>query len=214
MWISYLNAHTSNLAATDSLYQKILQGCDLVYADGQAVVWAARVMGMAMPERVNAGDFIIDFCRALAQKNLRIFLIGGQSNIAQLAGANWQEKVPALQIAGTRDGYFSEQDSSQVIEEIRQAKPDVLLIGMGAPRQERFMQTCTNAGLDTPVIWCVGALFEYFTPQRKRAPRWVCRIGLEWLFRLVQEPRRLTYRYLIGNPRFIARVLRAKFAKK
>ncbi len=208
--ITYLNAHCSNLSARDTDYRGVVNRCELVYADGQAVVWASRRLGRPVPERVNAGDFILDFCRACAEKKRRIFLLGGAEGMAENAARAWREAVPGLEIAGVRPGYFKREDEEVLAEAIREASPDVILAGMSAPRQELWMDRWAGR-LDVPVVWCVGALFEYYSSVRARAPRWMRRAGLEWLFRLCLEPRRLWRRYLVGNVVFVRRVLRAKF---
>ncbi|MBN1868355.1 WecB/TagA/CpsF family glycosyltransferase [Candidatus Sumerlaeota bacterium] len=207
--ITYLNAHCSNLAEDNARYQGILNRCDLVYADGQAVVWAARYLGAAVPERVNAGDFILDFCRACAGKGASLYLIGSAEGVAERAAEDWRHRVPGLEISGTHAGYFGGEDEAVIAEKIRSARPSILLVGMGSPRQEEWTMAWAER-LQVPVVWCVGALFEYYSGKRARAPVWMRRAGLEWLFRLVLEPRRLWKRYLWGNLRFVRRVLRAK----
>ena len=208
--ITYLNAHCSNLSASHAAYRVALKSCSLVYADGKGVVWAARFLGQPVPERVNAGDFIEDFLRACAGKGLSIFLLGCADGIAQRAAAHWQARVPGLEIAGTHHGYFGGGDEETVAAAINASEPDIVLVGMSAPVQELWMERWAPR-LDAPVVWCVGALFEYFSGVRRRAPRWVRRIGMEWLFRLVLEPGRLWKRYLVGNAVFAARVLKARF---
>jgi N-acetylglucosaminyldiphosphoundecaprenol N-acetyl-beta-D-mannosaminyltransferase len=211
--ITYLNAHCSNLAARDAEYRAILGRCDLVYADGQAVVWAARRLGAPVPERVNAGDFILDFCRACARKGLRLYLLGCEGGLAEKAARCWQTSVPGLAIAGTHHGFFDEPEEEAVAQAIRAARPDVLLVGMSAPRQEKWMARWAPS-LGVPVVWCVGALFEYSSGARRRAPRWLRRAGLEWLFRLALEPGRLWRRYLLGNLVFLRRLFRAARARR
>jgi len=210
--IAYLNAHTSNLAARDSHLRDILRACDIVYADGQAVVWAARLLGIRAPERVNAGDFITRFLQVCAEKGLRVYLLGSKEGVAQRAAEVWQHRVPGLEIAGSKHGFFAPEESPDVAARVREARADVLLIGMGSPQQEQWMAAwgdATGAG----VVWCVGALFEYDAGAQRRAPRWMRGAGLEWLFRLAMEPGRLWRRYLMGNAVFIWRVLRARLRK-
>jgi len=203
--ISYLNAHCSNLAARDADYRRIVNTADLVYADGQAVVWAARRLGTPVPERVNAGDFIIEFCQACAAKNLSLYLLGGSEGVAERAGGAWCNAAPGLRIAGTHHGFFGAA-APAVADAIREAHADIVLVGMGAPRQELWMEQWGEAS-GARVVWCVGALFEYYAGVRARAPRWMRRIGFEWAFRLALEPRRLWRRYIIGNITFVRRVL-------
>lgn len=206
LFITYLNAACSNIAADDQAYQKILHQADCVYADGQAIVWAARALGSSLPERVNAGDFIIQFCEAMADQGLKLGLIGGRPGVAANAAAAWLTHVPRLQISGTWNGFF--KDTDPTLSTIRQSQTDILLVGMGVPLQEKWAWE-NRAALGVKIIWCVGALFEYYGEGRARAPVWMRRAGLEWLFRLALEPRRLWHRYLVGNFRFIGRLRQA-----
>jgi len=207
--VTYLNAHCSNLAARDAEYRAAVNRFGLVYADGQGVVWASRALGAPVPERVNAGDFIPDFCRLCAIEGIRLFLLGSYQGVPERAAQTWSKAAPGLAVAGTRHGFFTPEEEESVAAAINAARPDILIVGMSAPRQELWALRWAER-LHVPVIWCVGALFEYFSDTRPRAPVWMRRAGLEWLFRLALEPRRLWRRYLVGNARFVWRVLRAR----
>ncbi|MCD6386208.1 WecB/TagA/CpsF family glycosyltransferase [Candidatus Sumerlaeota bacterium] len=211
-FITYINAHCVNVAFRDAEYKKILRRADAVYADGQAIVQASKFLGYPLPERINAGDFFLEFCQRCAEEKLKMFLLGSDKKVAETIGKRLQSKVPELCIAGTHSGFFTPAQEPELISRINSASPDILLVGMGVPRQEKWVYK-NRAQLSVPVIWCVGALFEYYAGVRARAPRWMRRCGLEWAFRLVLEPRRLWRRYLIGNPEFIARLLRYKLRK-
>lgn len=210
--VGYLNAHMVNLASSDPAQLERLNRFDLLYADGQSVVWAARFLGVEVPERVTAGDFITPFCQRCAERGVRLFLIGGQPGVAEETARLWREAAPGLQVVGTVHGFLNETQEAALIETIAEAKPDLVLIGMGSPRQEIRVERWVES-LAPARFWCVGALFEYSGQGRPRAPRWMRRLGLEWLFRLVLEPARLWKRYLIGNPVFIGRVLCAAVKK-
>ena len=207
--VTYLNAHNVNLAFEDAEYADILQRADLLYADGMGVVWAWRRLGRPLPERVNAGDFMEDLCKAAAERNLSIYCLGSFSGVAEQAARAWQKSVPALKIAGTHDGFFAPENEEALAEEIRRAKPSILLVGMSVPLQEKWAMRWKNR-LDVPVIWCVGALFEYWGMKRSRAPVWMRKAGLEWLWRLALEPRRMARRYILGNLKFLRHVWRMK----
>lgn len=209
---TYLNAACSNIAQDDNGYRDILNSADCVYADGQAVVWASRFLGSALPHRVNAGDFIEQLLPRLAERRLRVTLVGGRPGVAAAAGKNWQALAPELDIVAVHDGFFADEGVA-VAEDIGRLSPDIVLVGMGVPWQEKWVWRYRNH-LNARVLWCVGALFEYYGEGRPRAPLWMRRAGLEWLFRLVQEPRRLWRRYLVGNGRFIISVLRWRFGNK
>jgi N-acetylglucosaminyldiphosphoundecaprenol N-acetyl-beta-D-mannosaminyltransferase len=210
--VGYLNAHMVNLAADDATQRERLNRFDLLYADGQSVVWAARFLGLEVPERLTAGDFLAPFCQRCVERGLRLFLIGGQAGVAEETARLWSEAAPGLQVVGTAHGFLNETQEAALIETIVHAAPDVILIGMGSPRQEIWVERWA-AALAPARLWCVGALFEYSGQDRPRAPHWMRRLGLEWLFRLALEPARLWKRYLIGNPLFIGRVLCAAVKK-
>jgi N-acetylglucosaminyldiphosphoundecaprenol N-acetyl-beta-D-mannosaminyltransferase len=206
-FVTYLNAYCSNLSQQWADYRQILCDADLVYADGQALVWASRWIGDPVPERVNAGDFFIQFCQRAARHGLRVFLLGSAPGVAAGAAGRLKTQVPELDICGTHHGFFSDAEDAQVIADVRNAAPDILIVGMGVPRQERWAWQHRHQ-LGARTIWCVGALFEYYSGYRWRAPLWMRKAGLEWFFRLLLEPRRLWRRYLFGNVIFLWRVAR------
>jgi N-acetylglucosaminyldiphosphoundecaprenol N-acetyl-beta-D-mannosaminyltransferase len=210
--IGYLNAHMVNLASSDPTQRERLRRFDLLYADGQSVVWAARVLGVEVPERVTAGDFIAPFCQRCAERGVRLFLIGGEPGVTEETARLWRKAAPGLQVVGTAHGFLSEAEEVVLIGTIAEAKPDLVLVGMGSPRQEIWTGRWAES-LAPARLWCVGALFEYSGQGRPRAPHWMRRLGLEWLFRLALEPARLWKRYLIGNPIFVGRVLWAALRK-
>lgn len=209
--VGYLNAAQVNLAFDDPTFAGLLQRTDLLYADGQSIVWAARLRGTApLPERLSAGDFMRDFIHAAAQSGVRLALIGGRPGEAELAAETFRTWAPQLRIVWTRDGYFEDAAGPAILDQLVQAEADCVLLGMGAPRQERWAHIWAETETGRPrVWWCVGALFEYFAGEdaRRRAPEWMRHSGLEWLFRLALEPGRLWRRYLLGNPAFVTRVL-------
>ncbi|CAN5216303.1 exopolysaccharide biosynthesis glycosyltransferase VpsK [soil metagenome] len=201
---AYLNAHTTNLAhRKNGQMRRAIKDADFVYADGMAVVKAARRRGIQIPERVSAADFFPQFCRAAADRHRTLALIGGAPGLAEKCAVHLAQIAPDIKIVLTHNGYVD--DPAQLIEQLKHAKPDIVLLGMGSPQQELLaMRLRDEVGI--PTTWCVGALFEYFTPGvRRHAPHWMRKGGLEWLFRLSQEPTRLAGRYLIGNPLFLWR---------
>lgn len=206
-FVTYLNAACSNLAQVDADYRQILRRADLVYADGQAIVWASRWLRQPVPERVNAADFFVEFCRRCAQAGLSLYFLGSQPGVAARAAQHLIESIPALTVLGTESGYFS-PDDREILQRIQRAAPDILIVGMGVPRQEQWVVRHLPQ-LGVASVWCVGALFEYYAGFRPRAPKWMRRAGLEWLFRLALEPRRLWRRYVIGNVVFLARIAKA-----
>lgn len=208
--ISYLNAATTNLAVEDPDQARRLREFEAVYADGKAVVWAARLLGDPIPCRVNAGDFTEAFFRAFAGAGLKVALVGGEPGVAERFGEVYRARAPGLRLVFVNDGFF--ENETGVREALEARDPDVVLLGMGSPRQERIAEEWSRSGRPR-VWWCVGALFEYDAGVRRRAPVWMRRVGLEWAFRLAMEPGRLWRRYLIGNPKFVWRTLKAKLAQ-
>ena len=204
--ICYVNAECLNQALFDRRYRSILHQADVVYADGMGVVWASRLTERALSERITLGDALPDFCRMAAEKGLRLFFLGGVPGTAQRAAARLTERFPGLRIVDTHHGHFALEESPQVIDRINQAKPQILLAGMGVPKQEKWLWQ-HRAQLQVPVLWGVGALFDYYGGGVPRAPVWMRRLGLEWAFRLLLEPRRLWRRYLLGNAFFVLRTL-------
>ncbi len=208
--IGYLNAHTVNLAHRDVEYFAALKRFALVYADGMAVVRAApRLAGGALPERINAGDFLRRFLWSASARKFRVAFVGSQQQTVDACVEAMRCEVPNLDVCFVANGHFVRggREEQSILDGLRDANPDIVLIGMGSPRQEAWALDHA-AEIGAPVLWCVGALFEYFA-DRKRAPVWMREWGLEWLFRLVLEPHRLAGRYLWGNMLFMWRVWRA-----
>lgn len=206
--VAYLNAHTVNLAADDSAYADALRHTDLLYADGVSVVWASRWLGRGLPERMTSADYFPLFAERCAERGLSLYLLGGEPGVASRASLALRRRSPRLVVAGTRDGYFADWDSERVIADINAAKPDVLVLGLGSPRQELWLARHADA-LRVPVRWCVGALLDYLAGVESRAPAWLRAAGCEWLYRLLADPVGKWRRYILGNPRFVWQVLRA-----
>ncbi|MCB2156030.1 WecB/TagA/CpsF family glycosyltransferase [bacterium] len=209
--ITYLNAHTTNLAHRNAEFRDLLERADMRYADGMAVVKAARQLGVHLPERVNAGDFLPRFLWAANDAGLKIALLGSRQEVVESTARHFEGRVAGLKFCCVHHGHFAVDGPAgeEVVRVLRDSGANIVLVGMGSPRQEAW---ALGPGQDcgAKVVWCVGALFEYFSGQRRRAPVWMRRAGLEWLFRLVLEPRRLAGRYLLGNAVFLWRVHQEK----
>lgn len=200
--IMYLNADCILLAMRDREYMAILNRADLVYADGIGVVLGAKLFGEKLPGRMTGADFMPDFCDKFEKSGLSIYLLGGREGAAAGAAKRLKQRCPGLKVAGAHHGYFDHERSGSVIEAINRANPHILLVGFGAPRQERWIDRNAER-LDVPVIWGVGGLFDFLSGDTRRGPKWLLDNGFEWLCRLFVEPRRLWKRYLIGNAKFI-----------
>lgn len=205
--VCYFNADCANRAVADIEYRSILQQADLIYGDGMGVVLASYGQKQRIPERMTMADGIIPLCRLSSEKGYRLFLLGSKPGVAAKAAEAFKQRFPALQIAGVDHGYFTQADEMDLVNRINILRPDILLVGMGSPLQEKWLWKHRSA-LRVPVLWGVGALFEYYAGVAPRAPVWMRRAGLEWLYRLIHEPRRLWRRYVIGNLLFVLLLLR------
>lgn len=210
--VFYLNATCANLTLSDREYLKIIQKADLVYADGWGVVLAAKLMGKNLPERVNAADFFDQFCQAVIKKNLSVYLLGAREKILRKTVANLKQKFPKLKIAGSHHGFFNQRQEKEIIDKINSLKPDFLLVGMGVPKQEEWIDKYQGK-LQVKVIWAVGGLFNLLSGELSRAPALMRNFGLEWLYRFCQEPKRLGRRYFFGLPLFFFRVIKWRLSK-
>lgn len=179
----------------------------LLTADGQAVVWASQLLGESVPARVAGADIMEQLLAHAANRGYSVYLLGARDEIVEACVHKATSLYPSLRIAGYRNGYFSEAEENDVVAAIRSAKPDILFLGFGTPAKEYFMHRRYRE-LGVPFVMGVGGTFDVFAGLVRRAPQWMQRCGLEWAFRLVQEPRRMWKRYLVGNTRFAALVAR------
>jgi N-acetylglucosaminyldiphosphoundecaprenol N-acetyl-beta-D-mannosaminyltransferase len=207
--VHYVNVHTVNLAHAHEDFRHILNAADIVYCDGTGVRFGARLLGLHIPQRMTGADWIHDLCRMAVREDLSLFFLGSSSGVAGQAAAALRVRYPGLRIVGCSSGFGL---SDETVGRINQCRPDILLVGMGSPRQERWIAAHRDQ-LDAPVVWAVGALFEFVSGRIARGPRLMTEHGLEWLCRLAVEPAKLWRRYLIGNPLFIYRVARARLLR-
>ena len=207
--ILYVNAHCLNLTINDPVYRATLNTADLVYSDGISVVWAAKYLGGCKLEKVTGRDWIHDFCELIQKNPLRVYLLGGKPGIAQTARRKLIFQYPGLQIVGTHSGFLDWLNTPDLIAEINQANPHILLVGMGTPRQEMWL-AAHREKIEVPVCWAVGALFDYVAGVEPPVPNWLNQLNLEWLWRMLIDPVGKWQRYLIGNPIFLYRILNQK----
>lgn len=205
--IFYVNAHCLNIATRDPIYRKILQQASIVYAGGMGPILASKILGHPLLERTPTPDFIDHIFAAAIRKGWSFYLLGGEEEVVRKAAENLQKKFPKLQIVGYHHGFFKKSDA--IIKKINLLKPDIILVGMGTPLQEKWIKHYKNR-INAHVFWAVGALFDVLSGKRKRAPKWFQKLGLEWTFRFLQEPRRLWKRYLFGNAHFLLTVFRER----
>jgi N-acetylglucosaminyldiphosphoundecaprenol N-acetyl-beta-D-mannosaminyltransferase len=197
-----VNAAKAVRAQNDPEFAAALRDCDLVTADGQPVVWAARLAGRPLPERV-AGIDLMEALLALAERRgYRVYLLGSEPEVLDAAAAEVVRRHPALRLAGKRDGFFAPDEESAVVAGIAAARPDMLFVALGTPQKELF-QARHREQLGVTFTMGVGGAFDVLAGRVNRAPAWARRAGLEWSFRLAQEPRRLLRRYVVGNASFL-----------
>ncbi|MGZ3714258.1 MAG: WecB/TagA/CpsF family glycosyltransferase [Ktedonobacterales bacterium] len=211
--IFFVNAHCFNMATADEQYRNSLDAADLVLADGSGMLLASRLLRVPIQHNLNGTDLVPLLCGAAAEEGRSVFLLGARPGVAERAAARLQEGYPGLRIAGIQHGYFASEESEAIISRINAAKPDMLLVAMGVPLQEQWITDHFTA-LDVPVSLAVGALLDFFSNTVPRAPRLFRRLGIEWLYRLYREPRRLWRRYMVGNVTFLSRVLLALVTSK
>lgn len=205
--VATANAEMVMLAQQDSELARILNQADLVVPDGAGVVWAARHQGRPVPERVAGYDLAQVLLAKAAVCGYRVYFFGGAPGVANKAREAAQRWYPGLQVVGVRHGFFTADDETGIIEEIRRNEPDVLLAALGVPKQEKWL-AAHLAELAVPVAIGVGGTFDVMAGVMRRAPLWMQQAGLEWLFRLYCQPTRLIR--MMALPRFVLRVLRAK----
>jgi N-acetylglucosaminyldiphosphoundecaprenol N-acetyl-beta-D-mannosaminyltransferase len=199
--------HTVMVAQEDAEAMDAVLGADLVVPDGQPLVWALRALGHRLPDRVYGPDLMLRHCERAAENGTRIFLYGGrnQGALVQLT-LNLRRSYPGLRVVGGVSPPFRDLDSDELDEvaaEINRSGADVVWVGIGVPKQEKWMAAMRHR-LRAPVLVGVGAAFDFHAGLVPQAPSWMQSSGLEWAFRLAQEPRRLWKRYLRYNPRFVA----------
>ncbi|MBU1125807.1 MAG: WecB/TagA/CpsF family glycosyltransferase [Candidatus Omnitrophica bacterium] len=200
----YLNAHCVNIASRDVEYRAVLNSADLVYAGGQGVVWGGRLCGIPIPARVNIMDIFDFLAEEFRNRKISIFLLGETPETIGKADAALRTK--GLFVVGSHHGYFTESQEKDVINKINAARPDIILVGLGVPKQEKWILRNRN-NLESNLSWGVGGLFKIFAGYLQDTPSWIRVSGLEWLYLGIQDPKRLVSRYLLGNLIFMYRVL-------
>ena len=208
-----LNAGKCVLMHDEPDVAEIVRRCDLVNADGQGVVWAARFLGIAVPERVAGIDLMGRLLALCETERWPVYFFGATAEVLDAFTAEVARRHPALTVAGRRDGYFHAGDEDSIADRIRASGARLVLVAFSSPMKERFLaRQLVRMGPQLSVG--VGGTFDVWAGKTSRAPAWMQRAGLEWLHRLAQEPRRMWRRYLVGIARFAWIVLRAKLAAR
>ena len=199
--IGYHNLHTLCMARKEARLSRFYDQADIIYADGMPLILWARALGLPVSRdhRMTLSSWAPDVLRRFRDNGWRLFYLGATADACEMGASAFRALAPGLQIEA-RDGFFQAQrthpENQSMLETINAYKPDVLMIGMGTPRQELWINE-NLCDLDVPIVWSVGAAIEYFAGTKARPPAFVGRLGLEWLYRLLSEPTRLWYRYLV-----------------
>ena len=208
-WIAVENAHAVNLANADDSHREVLRRADLVLNDGKGMLLAGRLLGKRFPQDLHGNYFTPLLLDLAASKGWTAFLLGAAPGIVDRAADVLSERHPGLKVVGTHHGFIAPDGHEEIAARIREVGAELLLVGMGMPRQEQWVDEHLEA-TGVRLASTVGAFFDFQVGELPRAPHWMNRLGLEWLFRLVTEPRRLWRRYLVGNPLFVYRVVRQR----
>lgn len=194
-------------ARTDLELRRIVLEAELVTPDSAGILWAARRCGVRLTERVSGVDIVSALAARSPTTGITMFLLGAAPGVAEEAAARLQTQHPGCRIVGAHHGYFSADDEPRVVDAIRQARPDVLCVAMGIPKQEKWIAR-HRAELGVPVMIGVGGTFDVLSGRMRRAPAWMRRTNLEWLYRVLANPRKL--RKVLMLPGFVAMTLKAR----
>lgn len=209
--IGVVNAAKMVNMRRDAALRSALLDADMILPDGMAVVWASRLLGRPLPERVAGIDLMHGLLAQAARQGHRVYCLGATDDVLSAAVARMQADYPGLVVVGSQHGYFDREDESWIAEQIRQSRADILLVAMTSPKKEQFLARWFDQ-MDVAVCHGVGGSFDVLAGKVRRAPRMWQRLGMEWLYRVWQEPRRMWRRYLVTNTLFCGMVLSAMVA--
>lgn len=205
-WLATVNVAILMMMRDSPDLQRFVDKARWTVADGQPLIWISRWFGTPLPERVTGVDLVEQLCAQAEQRGLGVYLLGASQSVVDTLAAQLQARWPQLRLHHA-NGYFKETESAQRAQAIANSGAHILLVGMGVPRQERFIEDQWPA-LGVQLAIGVGGSFDVLAGLRQRAPAWVQTVGMEWAYRLIQEPGRLWKRYLNTNTRFVGLVLR------
>ncbi len=188
-------------ASRDPELRQIINDCALINADGMPVVWASRLLGKGLKERVAGVDLFESLMQRSAEKGWRVFLLGAREEVVSGVSSIYQNKYPDLTIAGYRNGYWKPEEEAGVVQQVKAAKADLLFVAISSPKKEQFLGKYQEE-MQIPFAMGVGGTFDVAVGKVKRAPVWMQKNGLEWFYRFLQEPRRMFRRYFIDDMAF------------
>jgi len=208
-----VNADKINLMQKDDRLKQIVNSCEVINADGNSVVWASKVLGEMLPERVAGIDLMQQLIEVAAQRKYKVFLLGAKEEVVQTLADIYRDKYPDMELCGVRNGYFSEEQWIDIKTELERCAPQIVFVGITSPKKEFLVDYLLEQGVNS-VFMGVGGSFDVLSGNIPRAPLWMQKIGMEWLFRVINEPRRLFKRYFVGNWKFIISVYKEKLKVK
>ena len=189
------------------LYNSIVNA-DIINADGMPIVWASRLLGKPLPERVAGIDLMQELIKLAYNRKYKIFFFGAREEVVKKVVKKYSKEYSPEIIAGYRNGYYSEEEEPLIAKQIAESGANILFVGISSPKKEKFLYKYKHILKNVNFIMGVGGSFDVIAGKIKRAPKWMQKCGLEWVYRLVQEPRRMWRRYLIGNTKFIILVIK------
>lgn len=207
-----VNAAKMVAIQTDLKLRQSVNSCDLINADGQAVVWASRILGQPLKERVAGIDLMENLVELAHKKNYKIFFFGAKEEVVSRVVNNYKIKYSKDIIAGYRNGYFKKEDELNIAKQISDSDADILFVAISSPTKENFLYDNKEALTGVNFIMGVGGSFDVVSGLVKRAPLWMQKIGMEWFYRFSQEPKRMWKRYFIGNIKFIWLVIKSRLS--
>jgi len=199
---------------SDLQLRRSVNECDLINADGQAVVWASKVLGKPLKERVAGIDLMIELVKLAHHNNYKIFFFGAKETVVKEVVKKYSEEFSPKIIAGYRNGYFKKDEEQNIARQIADSGANILFVAISSPTKENFLFENKDLLKKVNFVMGVGGSFDVVSGKVKRAPIWMQKSGLEWFYRFAQEPKRMWKRYLVGNSKFIFLVFKEKFTKQ
>lgn len=207
-----VNADKINEVNENEKMKEIINKCGVINADGASVVLASKYLKKALPERVAGIDLMQDLVKLCANKGYSIYLLGAKEEVVNKTRDVLLEKYPTLIVKGVRNGYFKDDEWETITSEVKKSNPDFVFVGITSPKKEYLIEFMQNRNIKS-VFMGVGGSFDVISGNIPRAPKWMQKCNLEWLFRVMQEPKRLFKRYFIGNGKFIKAIIKEKYKK-
>jgi len=206
----FINAHCFNIAQKNMEYKRALNEADLLLNDGIGIKLGAKISGISLKENMNGTDFVPKILEFAKDQSKNVYFLGGKEGIALAAKQKTEIKLPGISIVGFRNGYFDFNRDQEIIDDIVAKKTEILIIGMGVPRQELWLTINKDKLIGVKISIAGGAVLDFIAGKVVRAPKWMQNTGTEWIFRLLQEPKRLFKRYALGIPLYYYYILKLK----